>query len=121
MTYLGLCFSRYINGVSMRHEEISQSMFPTYPINSITNGVHPVSWVSTSFADLFDREVPEWRKDSNYLRYLIPIPIEEVQKAHAAAKRILLGEIESVPVLSLIRQYLRLALPAEQPAINGLI
>jgi len=94
MTYLGLCFSRYINGVSMRHEEISQSMFPTYPINSVTNGVHPVSWVSTSFADLFDREVPEWRKDSNYLRYLITIPIEEVQKAHAAAKRILLGEIE---------------------------
>lgn len=78
----------------MRHEEISQSMFPTYPINSITNGVHPVSWVSTPFADLFDREVPEWRKDSNYLRYLITIPIEEVQKAHAAAKRILLGEIE---------------------------
>ena len=94
MTYLGLCYSRYINGVSMRHEEISQSMFPTYPINSITNGVHPASWVSTPFADLFDREVPEWRIDSNYLRYLITISIEEVQQTHAAAKRILLGEIE---------------------------
>jgi len=35
MTYLGLCFSHYINGVSMRHEEISQGMFPNYPINSL--------------------------------------------------------------------------------------
>lgn len=32
-TYLALFFSRYINGVSSRHEEISQDMFPHYPIN----------------------------------------------------------------------------------------
>jgi glycogen phosphorylase len=94
MTYLGLCFSHYINGVSMRHEEISQTMFPNYPINSITNGVHPASWVSDPFMMLFDRQVPEWRKDSNYLRYLSTVPLDEVQQAHAAAKRILFDEIE---------------------------
>ncbi|MCX5995977.1 MAG: alpha-glucan family phosphorylase, partial [Chloroflexi bacterium] len=46
MTHLALIFSRYINGVSLRHEEISRSMFPNYPINSITNGVHAVTWTS---------------------------------------------------------------------------
>ena len=36
MTYLALLFSRYINGVSMRHEEISQDMYPSYPITKET-------------------------------------------------------------------------------------
>ena len=31
MTYLALRFSHYINGVSLRHEEISHTMFPSYP------------------------------------------------------------------------------------------
>lgn len=52
MTYLGLFFSRYINGVSHRHEEISQSMFPNYPINSITNGVHALTWTAPPFRRL---------------------------------------------------------------------
>ena len=40
MTDLALNFSRYINGVSMRHEEVSRTMFSNYPIDSVTNGVH---------------------------------------------------------------------------------
>ena len=44
MTELALFFSRYINGVAMRHGEVSRSMFPSYPINAITNGVHATTW-----------------------------------------------------------------------------
>ncbi len=40
MTYLALHMSRYVNGVAMRHGEISRDMFPHYAIDSITNGVH---------------------------------------------------------------------------------
>jgi starch phosphorylase len=40
MTYLGLHCSHYVNGVSMRHGEVSLGMFPGYPIHAITNGVH---------------------------------------------------------------------------------
>jgi glycogen phosphorylase len=93
MTYLGLCFSHYINGVSMRHEAISQTMFPNYPINSITNGVHALTWTSEPFIKLFDQYVPEWRKDNLSLRYMVSLPLEEIQKAHSAAKRAMIDEI----------------------------
>jgi starch phosphorylase len=92
MTYLGLFFSHYINGVSMRHEEVSRGMFPGYPIDAITNGTHAVTWAAPAFQDLFDRHVPEWRQDNLYLRYAVGIPLNEVQQAHARAKRGLLAE-----------------------------
>ncbi|NIO03042.1 MAG: alpha-glucan family phosphorylase [Proteobacteria bacterium] len=94
MTYLALFFSRYINGVSHRHEEISQTMFPNYPINSITNGVHALNWTSPPFRRLYDRHIPEWRHDNLYLRYAISIPLEEIIEAHAEAKRELVAEVE---------------------------
>jgi len=94
MTYLALLWSRYINGVSMRHEEVSRSMFPNYPINSITNGVHAVTWASVPFQRLYDRHIPEWRRDNLYLRYAIGIPLDEIREAHAQAKQELIAEVE---------------------------
>jgi starch phosphorylase len=94
MTYLALFFSRYVNGVSHRHEEISQNMFPNYPINSVTNGVHALTWTSESFQRLYDRHIEEWRRDNLYLRYAVSIPLEEIIEAHAEAKRNLLREVE---------------------------
>jgi starch phosphorylase len=49
LTQLALHGSRYINGVAMKHGEVSHSMFPGYPIHSITNGVHAVTWTAPSF------------------------------------------------------------------------
>jgi starch phosphorylase len=94
MTYMSLFFSYYINGVSMRHEELSQSMFPNYPVNSITNGVHAGSWVSTPFCVLYDKHIPEWRHDNLYLRYAINITLDEILEAHAQAKHELIEEVE---------------------------
>jgi starch phosphorylase len=94
MTYLALFFSRYVNGVSMRHEEISQGMFPGYPINAITNGVHAATWTSAPFEKLYERHVPQWRQDNLYLRYAVNIPLEEIQEAHAQAKQMLIHEVE---------------------------
>ncbi|MFZ2088940.1 MAG: alpha-glucan family phosphorylase, partial [Desulfobaccales bacterium] len=93
MTYLALRFARYINGVAMRHGEISTGMFPDYPIDAITNGVHAVMWASPSFADLFDRHIPEWRLDNFYLRYAVGISLHEISEAHALAKQALLAEV----------------------------
>jgi starch phosphorylase len=95
MTYLALFFSRYVNGVSHRHEEISQNMFPNYPINSVTNGVHALTWTSEPFQRLYDRHIEEWRRDNLYLRYAVSIPLEEIIEAHIEAKRELLREVES--------------------------
>lgn len=95
MTYLALRGSRYVNGVAMRHGEVSQDMFPNYPIHAITNGVHAATWTSRVFADLFDRQIPEWRRDNYYLRYAIGIPLDEIRDAHRAAKEVLMSEIQT--------------------------
>ena len=93
MTFLGLRFARYINGVSMRHDEISTGMFPGYPINAITNGVHAPTWTAAPFQELYDRHIPEWRQDNFYLRYAIGIPHHEIEQAHAEAKGRLVQEV----------------------------
>lgn len=93
MTGLALSFSRYINGVALRHGEVSRDMFPGYPINSITNGVHAETWTSPPFQQLYDRHFPEWRRDNLYLRYAINLPLSEILAAHGASKRLLLEEV----------------------------
>ena len=93
MTSLALLFSRYVNGVSHRHEEVSQNMFPDYPIQSITNGVHAGFWTSPPFGRLFDRRLKGWKGDNVNLRYAVSIPLEEISAAHGEAKRELLDEI----------------------------
>jgi len=93
MTSLALHLSRYINGVAMRHGEISRAMFPHYPIDSITNGVHPPTWTAPPFRNLYDRHIPEWRRDNFYLRYAVKIPLAEIHRAHVLAKREMIAQM----------------------------
>jgi starch phosphorylase len=93
MTYLALNCCRYVNGVAMKHGEVSRAMFPEYTIHAITNGVHATTWTAPSFAALFDRRLPEWRGDNLYLRYAISIPLDEIAEAHLLAKRALFARI----------------------------
>ncbi len=93
MTDLDIHFSRYVNGVAMRHGEVSQNMFPQFPIHAITNGVHAATWASPQFQDLFDREIPEWRRDNAYMRYAVGIPVDDIRKAHCLAKTELIKEV----------------------------
>ncbi|HEY2987178.1 MAG TPA: alpha-glucan family phosphorylase [Candidatus Binatia bacterium] len=93
MTYLAMRLSRFINAVAMRHGEISRGLFPHYPIESITNGVHALTWTSAPFRNLYDRHIPQWRRDNFYLRYAIKIPLAEVERAHALAKQQLLAQV----------------------------
>ena len=93
MTDLALRVSRYVNGVAMRHRDVSRLMFPDYLINSITNGVHAATWTCREFQELFDRFIPEWRAETFNLRYAVAIDYSEVRKAHRAAKERLLAEV----------------------------
>jgi starch phosphorylase len=95
MTHVGLTLSHYVNGVSKRHGEVSHSMFPDYPIGSITNGVHSATWTAPSFAALYDRHIPGWRNDSFSLRYAINIPLEAIRQAHREAKQRMVGEVNA--------------------------
>jgi len=94
MTSLALGFSRYINGVSMRHEEVARNTFLNHHVDAITNGVHALTWTSPPFRELYDRYIPQWRRDNLYLKYAIRIPLDEIRKAHAQAKQELLTEVE---------------------------
>jgi glycogen phosphorylase len=93
MSELALRFSGYVNGVSMRHGEVSRAMFPNHRIDALTNGVHAVTWTSAPFAALYDRFFPEWRRDNCYLRHAVGIPLTEIRHAHAEMKKELLKQV----------------------------
>jgi starch phosphorylase len=94
MSHLALTFSDYVNGVSQRHGEVSRRLYPGHPIDSITNGVHGATWVAPSFARLYDRYAPDWRRDNVVLGQAAKIPLEEVQRAHHEARLRLIEEIQ---------------------------
>jgi glycogen phosphorylase len=93
ITELALRFSGFVNGVSMRHGEVSRNMFPNYRISAITNGVHATTWACAPFAALYDRHLDNWRNDNCYLRYAISIPLGEIRTAHEQAKKELLQQV----------------------------
>jgi starch phosphorylase len=93
LTYLALNFSHYVNGVAMRHGEVSRAMFGGYTIDAITNGVHAATWTADEFHALFDRHITSWRRDNFSLRYALSIPGEEIWQAHTGAKRRLIDRI----------------------------
>jgi glycogen phosphorylase len=93
LTQLALRSSLYVNGVAMKHGKVSHSMFPGYPIHSITNGVDAVTWTAPSFQKLFDARLPDWRHDQLSLRYAVSIPTSDIWAAQVEAKRTLVEHV----------------------------
>jgi phosphorylase/glycogen(starch) synthase len=71
-TALAARASNYVNGVSLKHGEVSREMFlPFYPClddpadvpcTSVTNGVHVPSWLAPQWQRMVEREMgPDWR------------------------------------------------------------
>ncbi len=70
MTVFALRFSRYRNGVSRLHGEVSRDIWKGVwprlpredsPIEHVTNGIHPESWIAGEMARLLGRYVgPRW-------------------------------------------------------------
>jgi starch phosphorylase len=86
LTALALAGSHYQNAVAMRHGEVSRAMFPGYPIQAITNGVHAATWVSPHFTNLFNRFLPDWQADNFRLRQAVGIPLHDVGDTHRGCK-----------------------------------
>ena len=95
MTLVALRFSRYANGVALQHGKVSREMFPEFPIDSITNGVHAPTWVSQPIQQMLDAHIPSWRRDNLCLRNALDLPEREILAAHALAKEALLAEVAS--------------------------
>jgi starch phosphorylase len=93
MTLLGMRGSGFVNGVSLRHREVTRAMFPSQAVEAVTNGVHSVTWAAPATAELFDQHLPGWRRDSSQLRYASGLPISDLRKAHEGNKKALCGEV----------------------------
>ena len=96
MTLLGFNLSKYVNGVAKKHGEVSQSMFPGYQINAITNGVHSYTWTSDSFKQIFDKYLPGWANEPEIFVRIGVIPDDEIWAAHTNAKKKLIDYVNSV-------------------------
>jgi starch phosphorylase len=86
MTLLALNCSRYVNAVSMKHEDTTKEMFPNYDIDSITNGIHLPFWVSRPIRKIFDRKWPNWKAHPEVLANAIEIDDLELFDAHLENK-----------------------------------
>jgi len=96
MTLLGFNLSNFVNGVAKKHGEVSQSMFPGYQINAITNGVHSYTWTCDSMKKIFDKYLPGWANEPEIFVRIGVIPDEEIWSAHMEAKKILIDYVNSV-------------------------
>ncbi len=94
MTMLALNLSRYVNGVAKKHGEISKVLFPGFEIHAITNGIHPFTWASPYFVNLFNHYLPSWATEPELLVRVDNIPDEEIWDAHCGAKAYLFQFIE---------------------------
>jgi starch phosphorylase len=87
MTTLALSLSGFVNGVSLRHAEVTRHMFPGHRIHGITNGVHLGKWTHPSFARLFSEIAPDWEDKPEMLSEIESISDEAIWAAHEGAKR----------------------------------
>ena len=93
MTDLGFRLSRFVNGVSRKHAQVSREIFKFPGVEAITNGVHSRTWTCAGFQKLFDHAIPGWDMDPSRLVQALHLPGEEVWKAHQAAKMRLFARV----------------------------
>lgn len=97
MTLLALNLSEYVNGVAVRHAEVSSKMFPGYRVRAVTNGVHPQSWTHESFAKLYDAHLAGWCHEPEILvRVDHAISDENIWQAHIEAKQALIDYLQQM-------------------------
>lgn len=94
MTLLAMNLSQYVNGVAKKHGEVSQAMFPGFEIHAITNGIHPFTWTSPHFVNLFNRYLPSWATEPELLVRVDSIPDDEIWETHCGAKAYLFQYID---------------------------
>jgi starch phosphorylase len=104
MPVLALRTSAYRNGVSQLHGEVSRKIWSglwpqlpnnEVPINSITNGVHAMTWTSAEMNSLYERYLgSRWSEeviDKSIWHNLDQVPDEELWRIHQRCKERLVG------------------------------
>lgn len=94
LTTISLILSTFVNGVSVKHANVTKNMFLNPKIEAITNGVHSATWTSDNFQRLFAQYIPGWNIDPSIFVRAMFIPDEEIWKAHMKSKGKLLRLVE---------------------------
>ena len=118
MTFLALCLSHFVNGVSHRHSEVSTDLFSNYEIDSITNGVHPQTWVGDAFQEIFDEWLPRWCCDPFVFRNIFRVPEDRLLEAHAAQKAELFNHVAEATGVELNTDVLAIGFARRMTAIQ---
>ncbi|MDD1752748.1 MAG: alpha-glucan family phosphorylase [Methanotrichaceae archaeon] len=92
-TLLALNLSKYVNGVTKAHMDYSKHLFPGYHLKAVTNGIHPCTWTSQPFRELFDAHIPGWANEPELLVRVDEIPYQQIWDAHIKAKTLLIDYI----------------------------
>ncbi len=100
MTVLALKLSGKKNGVSELHGAVSRNIFSDIwsnvpeeeiPIGHVTNGIHTLTWLDSSFKQLFDKYMgSDWENridDQSMWDKVYDIPDEEIWNVHMDQKR----------------------------------
>lgn len=95
MTILAMKMAAFCNGVSKLHGKVSRKMWkkiwPEVPLNeipieSITNGVHPTTWISRDMIGLLDRYLsPNWSENPDDVEIwcrISDVPDAELWRTH---------------------------------------
>ncbi|MBI1813220.1 alpha-glucan family phosphorylase [Candidatus Peregrinibacteria bacterium] len=102
MTQLAMTLSRYTCGVSAVHGEVARKMLGNSAIDSITNGVHHVEWVSPDMTKLFNTYIAGWQDDPSLItKHCRDIPDDALWHAHEQGKLRLLHVVREQTGLTL--------------------
>jgi glycogen phosphorylase len=104
LTHICLDNCRQVNAVAQKHGEIMRLQFPDFAkrIDAITNGVHLHTWLSESFAQLFDKYsnvFGDWRKEPSNLANVMKLAKDpnfrrDLFEAHQVNKRNLFNVVK---------------------------
>lgn len=92
-TGLGFYFSSYVNAVSKKHQEVVRMLYPEFKVQSNTNGVNSIFWTADEFKKLYDKYIPNWRKDNSKLIRVNKINLKEIDVAHRKVKQKLIDYV----------------------------
>jgi starch phosphorylase len=95
MTRLALNLSEYINGVSKRHGDLTEQLFPGFEVQAITNGIYSYLWTAEPFKKIFDAYFPGWALEPEILVRVDSVSDEEIWLAHNQAKRDLINFVNT--------------------------
>ncbi|MEW6282607.1 MAG: alpha-glucan family phosphorylase, partial [Candidatus Eremiobacterota bacterium] len=125
LTVLALRMSRFRNGVSQLHGEVSRQLWTNVwpglpeaevPIFHITNGIHVPTWVAPALRELYDRHLDsDWREEpqnpKNW-KNVDKLPAGELWKTHVALKKSMVDAVRQ-------RVKRRMARLGESPGRQG--